>query len=73
MLRKLELIFQFFKSSLKKDNQIDDVMAKYQTLTTKKEPEIGQLINIESTSPVEHEKPEKLDKKYDTSRVEGLG
>ena len=46
-------------------------MAKYQTLTTKKEPEVGQLINIESTSPVEHEKPEKLEKKDDTSRVEG--
>merc|ERR1712176_1103287 len=44
----------------------------YQTLTTKKEPEVGQLINIESTSPVEHEKPEKLEKKDDTSRVEDV-
>ena len=37
---------------------------------TKKEPEVGQLINIESPSPAE--KPEKVEKKDDTSRVEDV-
>ena len=38
-------------SPLIQDNPIEDVMAKYQTLTKKEEPSVGQLINLEIGNP----------------------
>ena len=42
-------------------------MAKYQTLT-KKEPEVGQLINLESTSPPVEQTSEKSEKTTESNK-----